>query len=248
MKARILGATLALALGSVSAHAADAINWTGFYAGVNAGYGYGGDPNVHTVGQAAPNIANIAGGARPGFVSLDRKGAIGGIQGGYNFQSDRLLIGGVVDVSYTDLSDKRNIGTVALNGVDHLNNRFESKLDYLGTARIKVGYAGDRFLVYLTGGFAWGKAKADVDMFGAAGQTQFSGHRDRTSTGGVGGVGGEYALTDHLSLEAELLRYSLGTDKVNVAVIPGSGGAGTGYDSRFKHDGSIARVGLNYKF
>src|SRR5262245_39011862 len=105
MKARLLGVSLALALGSASVQAADAINWTGFYAGVNAGYGFGGDPNVHTVGQAAPNIANIAGGARPGFVSMDRKGAIAGIQGGYNYQSDRFLIGGVVDVSYTDLSD-----------------------------------------------------------------------------------------------------------------------------------------------
>src|ERR1700754_3369573 len=217
MNARILGATLALALGTASAaNAADAINWTGFYAGVNAGYGFGGEHNVHTVGQAAPNIANIAGGARPGFVSMDRDGAVGGIQGGYNYQTERLFVGGVIDISYTDLKDTKNVGTVALNGVDHLNNRFKSQLDYLSTARVKIGYAGDRFLVYLTGGFAYGKAKADVEMFGAAGQTQFSGHRDRGRTGGVGGVGGEYALTDHLSLEGEFLRYSLGTDKVNV--------------------------------
>jgi outer membrane immunogenic protein len=35
---------------------------------------------------------------------------------------------------------------------------------------------------------------------------------------------------------------------VNVAVIPGSGGGGTGYNSTFRNDGHIGRIGLNYKF
>ena len=52
--------------------------WTGFYGGINAGFKFSGDDDVHTEGQAAPNIANIAGGARPGFVPLNRNGFIGG--------------------------------------------------------------------------------------------------------------------------------------------------------------------------
>jgi len=37
--------------------------WTGFYGGINAGFKFSGDDDVHTEGQAAPNIANIEGGA-----------------------------------------------------------------------------------------------------------------------------------------------------------------------------------------
>ncbi len=49
-------------------------------------------------------------------------------------------------------------------------------------------------------------------------------------------------------MKGEYLFYDLGRNTVNVAVIPGSGGGGTGYNSTFKNEGHIARVGLNYKF
>ena len=41
-------------------------NWSGFYAGVHAGYTFGDDESIVTTGQAAGNILNVAGGARPG--------------------------------------------------------------------------------------------------------------------------------------------------------------------------------------
>ncbi|WP_256347201.1 outer membrane protein [Pseudomonas sp. D2002] len=56
------------------------------------------------------------------------------------------------------------------------------------------------------------------------------------------------SITKNLSFKTEYLYYDLGQDKLNVAVIPGSGGAGTGYDSKFKNDGQMLRVGLNWKF
>ncbi len=62
------------------------------------------------------------------------------------------------------------------------------------------------------------------------------------------GAGIEQSITKNLSFKTEYLYYDLGQDKLNVAVIPGSGGAGTGYDSKFKNDGQMLRVGLNWKF
>src|SRR4029078_5852261 len=47
-----------------------AYDWSGFYVGVSAGYTFGNtgedDDTVTTTGQAAINITNVAGGARPG--------------------------------------------------------------------------------------------------------------------------------------------------------------------------------------
>ncbi|WP_426220807.1 hypothetical protein [Pseudomonas sp. DWRC2-2] len=45
------------------------------------------------------------------------------------------------------------------------------------------------------------------------------------------GAGIEQVITKHLSFKTEHLHYDLGEDKVSVGEIPGSGGAGTGYDS-----------------
>ena len=102
MKSFLLGtaalATLCLSLPALAADlparvtkapaliAVAAYDWSGFYLGVHAGYTFGEDDNISTTGQAAANIANVAGGARPGFVRHDRDGFIGGGQAGYNWQ------------------------------------------------------------------------------------------------------------------------------------------------------------------
>lgn len=252
MKKMILGAALALTVTTaLSAQAADSASpWTSFYAGINLGYGFGGSDNVHTDGQAAPNIANIAGGARPGFVKMDRNGFTGGVQVGYDYQEGNFLVGVVTDIDYTRFRDDVNVGTAQLNTHLPLNNRFQAKLDELGTLRGKIGWANDQLAVYGTGGLAYGKTKQSVDMFGPAPAqlTQFSGSESRTKTGYVVGAGIEYALTTNLSLSGEYLYYNLGRNTLNVAVIPGNGGAGTGYNSHFKFDGQVVRVGLNYRF
>ncbi|MDF0733034.1 porin family protein [Pseudomonas entomophila] len=248
---RFLAVTTLSLLGAMTAQAAEpsgTYDWTGFYGGVNAGYGFGGDHDVRTKGQAAPNIANIAGGARPGSVDLDRNGFVGGVQLGYNYQFDQWVVGVETDISATDLSDSRNIGTRALNTGAALNNKFKSSINYLGTLRGRVGYAFNRTLVYGTAGLAYGKTEQSVEMFGATGNTQFAGDQSRFRLGYTVGAGVEQSVTDDLSFKVEYLYYDLGTDKLDVAVIPGSGGAGTGYDSKFKNDGQLLRVGLNWKF
>jgi outer membrane immunogenic protein len=221
--------------------------WTGFYGGINAGYKFGGDDDVHTEGQAAPNIANIAGGARPGFVPLNRDGFIGGGQIGYNYQLGKFVVGLETDISYTDFRDTRSILTAQLGTGAPLNNTFSSRLNYLGTVRGRVGFADNRALYYVTGGFAYGETEQHIDMFGPTGNLQFSGDRTRFKEGFAAGAGVEYAISNNVTVKGEYLYYDLGRDTLNVGVIPGSGGAGTGYNSHFEDSGHIVRVGLNYK-
>jgi outer membrane immunogenic protein len=222
--------------------------WTGFYAGINAGGKFGGDDDVVTEGQAAPNIANIAGGARPGFVPLNRDGFIGGGQIGYNYQFGQFVAGIETDIDFTDSRDSRTVTTAQLVTGAPLNNTFSSRLNYLGTVRGRLGFAYDRSLFYATGGFAYGETERHIDMFGATGNLQFSGDRREVKTGFAVGAGLEHAITNNVTVKGEYLFFDLGKDTLDVAVIPGSGGAGTGYNSHFKDTGHIVRVGLNYKF
>ena len=56
-------------------------------------------------------------------------------------------------------------------------------------------------------------------------------------------------MTPNWSIKAEYLYYDLGSTTANIAgLVPGSGGGGTGYNTRFENDGHIVRAGLNYKF
>jgi outer membrane immunogenic protein len=228
--------------------ASQPFDWTGFYAGINAGVGFRGADAVHTVGQAPPNVANIAGNARPGFVDLNRMGVIAGGQAGYNHQFGRYVAGVEADIAYTHFDDTRTVGTAQLVTGLALNNRFHSNIDYLGTLRGRFGVTLNHALLYATGGLAYGQTEHSVTMFGPTGNVQFAGAREKTEVGFTAGGGLEYGITNHVSAKAEYSYYDLGRKILDVAVIPGSGGAGTGYNSRFKDSGNLVRVGINYKF
>ena len=221
-----------------------AYNWSGFYLGVHAGYTFAEEEDITTTGQALGNINNVAIGARPGRVSLDRDGFIGGGQIGYNWQvSPNWVFGLEADISYVDID--RDVAVIGTTG---LNNTFRTRMDYFGTVRGRIGYAWDRTLLYATGGLAYADIENRVNFFGPAGQLQFTGNNSNTETGYTVGAGIEHAFAPNWTVKAEYLFYDLGDNTVNVAVIPGSGGGGTGYNSRFENDGHIVRVGLNYKF
>ena len=226
---------------------AAAYDWSGFYVGVSAGYTFGEDENISTTGQAAVNINNVVGGARPGQVRLEREGFIGGGQAGYNWQvTPNWVVGLETDISYTDIREDRNVVTVPLNGISTLNNNFSTRMEYFGTVRGRIGYAWDRTLLYATGGLAYADIENSVAFFGpanAGGLLQFQG----TEAGYTVGAGIEHAFGSNWSVKAEYLYYDFRDETVNVAVI-GNGGGGTGYNSRFENDGHIVRAGLNYKF
>lgn len=257
-----IGQTLAFIVGLASAaNAADfseadpafpneapaAFSWSGFYVGGNFGYGFSGDGAISSEGQLGPNIANIATGARPGLVDLDRGGALAGAQVGYNWQSGSLVYGIEADLSFAHVTDTQNAVTPQINTGLAQDNVFRSELDYLGTVRARLGYTFDRTLLYGTAGLAYGRNKMSVDMAAPNGVRQFTDEKHETSVGYAIGAGVEYAVTSKISLKSEYLYYDLGKETLNVQAIPGTGVAG-GYNSEFDNDGHLFRVGLNYKF
>jgi outer membrane immunogenic protein len=232
-------------------------NWSGFYAGIHAGYTFGDRTNVETSGILPINVLNVGAGARAASVGLDRDGFIGGGQIGWNWQSNSPWVWGLeADISYTDVNTTANFVTIlppgapfngAAPGGSPLNNTLSSKMDYFGTVRGRLGYAWDRTLIFATGGLAYGQIENSAVFNNAANVPQFAGSTRNTKTGYSVGGGIEHAWTGNWTVKAEYLYYDLGTNDVTVPILPGVAGAG-GYISSFKNDGHIVRAGLNYKF
>ncbi|MFT4078671.1 outer membrane protein [Rhodomicrobium sp.] len=140
----IAGLTLASVVAIASANSADlyrgqaggykdgpvvapVATWTGFYAGINGGYGW----------DDIDSDSKFDG---------DFNGGFGGGQIGYNWQgafgTSPLVIGIEADIQGS--------------GVGYDAHSYEANLDYFGTVRGRLGYALGNSLVYATGGFAYG--------------------------------------------------------------------------------------------
>lgn len=203
--------------------------WGGTYVGVNAGYGTSG--NTHRPSCLGPA------GACPALFPLrtDRDGFVGGGQIGYNLQVGRFVGGIEADIQYADLG-RAAVGP-ALAATQ--------QLDYLGTVRARLGVAADRFLVYVTGGFAYGDVTARQVVQTAAPPAILAAGRTGIEPGYAAGGGIEYGLADNVTARAEALYYDLGTARVAATspAAPGALAAG-----RFATEGVVARAALNYKF
>ena len=138
-------------------------------------------------------------------------------------------------------------------------NNFRSGIDYLGTVRGRLGYAFNQFLIYGTGGFAYGETfeKASLFTAGNAAQLRYFGSRSDMQTGYTYGGGVEYALptssflnffkSSAVTIKGEYLRYDLGSSNF-VAANQVNTTTGSAYSVRTKTDGNLVRIGLNYKF
>ncbi|MBX9930413.1 MAG: porin family protein [Methylobacterium sp.] len=231
--------------------------WTGAYFGINAGYVFSESDTARTTGIGAlQNNVNL--GLREPGVRVSTEGFTAGGQVGYNYQftpGNGLVVGVEADAQYTDLDSSvtRSIFIPAANP-NRLTNIYRTEMSFLGTVRGRVGYAFDRFLVFGTGGFAYGDVTHSV-QFQTGVPITYSGQRNQMETGYVYGGGVEYALptdsflnffkTSAVTIKAEYLRYDLGSSNLLVASV---GGPGIGYNTRFQNEGSIARAGINYKF
>jgi outer membrane immunogenic protein len=244
--------------------------WTGFYVGVNAGYGFSDNernglgaftavPGSLTGGPNRYGFApQFAGTVSQGALDRDNSGFVGGGQIGYNWQFGSWVIGIEADLQFADLNNSRDgdrvvltpaVGNPGIVGFVGARNANFGGIDWFGTVRGRLGYALDRVLVYGTGGFAFGGSDNHVNSDGF---DTFRVHNDSTRTGFAAGGGIEYAFTPNLTGKIEGLVVSLERDRENGFI--GVDGAGNGVfttaQGRRNNDSEFAviRAGLNYKF
>mgnify|MGYP000170988608 CR=1 FL=1 len=187
-------------------------DWSGFYAGLNAGYGWGEiyDDNGAIVIPAPP---------APVVTTVNRiDGFSAGVQAGYNFQQDAFVFGIEADIQH-------------MAGSQFVGGWGPSTLDYLGTVRGRIGVDLDGVMPYLTAGFAYGQGS-----IGNAALVQ----EKHFHTGLAAGAGVEMMVNDQFSVKGEYLYYDLTQVAYPVKAAPAVNGVG------FR--GSVARVGLNFRF
>ncbi len=179
--------------------------WTGFYAGVNAGYGQANDPIAQSLGSLPPALPSSA--TSIGSSAVAPNGFAGGGQVGYNWQGGHnWLVGFEADVQGTNQSDTACGSIVCIP-----NEVFtvQQNLDYFATLRGRIGLVNNDILYYATGGGALGHVTEMVNA-------NFSGAILSNSAGAnlmgwVIGGGVETPLWDNWTVKAEYLYLDLGS-------------------------------------
>jgi len=146
--------------------------WTGFYIGAQGGW---------ASGEAEVDIG------APDDDEFDVDGwMIGGFLG-YNYQfASPLVVGIEGDLEATGIEGDDD---------DAVFGSADEEVRLQGSIRSRVGYAFDRLLPYITGGFAFARPDTDTTVAGES--------DDDVEWGWTAGAGLDYAATDHLFLRAE---------------------------------------------
>jgi outer membrane immunogenic protein len=255
--------------------AAPVYNWTGFYAGLNGGYGWnrnsveltGDDPTSgagnFVLNCVFQNICFLA----PAFAyaaysqPLHLQGAFGGGQLGYNWQFSKNWVAGLeADVQ----SGMKGEASKTSGRPDMLFGENASQhLHWFGTMRGRLGFlATERFLVFGTGGLGYGQTKVsasftNLNAFGVTplGNTTFAcpgsavclaGSDTKTSIGWTAGGGVEWAVWNNISLKAEYLHVDLGDQTLRLVTQPPNFGNAF-VVARFDNSFDIVRFGLNLR-
>lgn len=233
--AAMIPASGALAADDFIPAAPASMDWSGAYAGVTGGYGWGTEDVSGTrTGPLAPTF-RLSG-------ELEPEGYIGGFLVGYDHQIDALVYGVAADFSFADIDDHGS-----LQGITG-----KTDIDWISTIRGRIGYAHDNLLFYGTGGLAIADITNSTVDDGSGFTPPVISYTEssETRTGWVLGGGVEWALTDNLSFGGEYLAMNFG-DKSFSAACSVSCAGGTTSSILFEHDDThleIARATLTWWF
>jgi outer membrane immunogenic protein len=193
-------------------------NWTGFYVGVNGGYGSGSQDPFNIVTDRFDSFSTgISGGVFGGTL-------------GAQIQAGHVVMGLEADLDWADIKGSK-LGTPTILAVGLGAVNATTNIDWESTARARVGYASDNWLFYGTGGLALLGAKTTLTPVagGAACGTILLGCTGTNRQAGLALGGGlEYGFTPEVSAKIEYLY--IGAVSLSVS----------------QH--SEIRAGLNYRF
>jgi outer membrane immunogenic protein len=211
-----------------------AFDWTGFYFGVNGGYGVGrNEVSQFEDFHDGTFLASYA----PSTVGP--KGGLFGGQAGYNWQINQVVLGVEADGQWANMTDTK-CGSSCTDGAAYTVSQ---RLGWFATARARLGWAMPSWMLYATAGGAWGGVdETDVFFPGVIFPASVSASFSHTQGGWVAGGGVDVRLWERWTGKLEYLHLDLG--KTSNLMF------GTSTDSLMTTSeirSDIVRVGLNYK-
>jgi outer membrane immunogenic protein len=201
-----------------------AYDWSGFYVGINGGYG------TSDINWNADPFVPVGGGLNPGGPEGSHHasgGTVGG-QVGYRWQMSSWVFGVEAQGNWADFKGS-NVSQFFANTTN------QTKIDSFGLFTGQIGYAWDRALVYVKGGAAVTDNKYTSTTFGVGFDTA-----NETRWGATVGVGFEYAFAPSWSVGLEYDHLFMGTNDV-------VSNAGFLAD-HIKEDVDLVTARVNYKF
>lgn len=195
-------------------------NWSGFYIGANAGYGWG---NSSWTDDPALGATNLGGHAT--------EGGLAGGQIGFNWQLSSWVVGVEADVDWASIKGSH----VGPTGTD-----IRTKATALGTIAGRFGYAWDRSLIYGKAGAGW--ASFNYDDFVTPGGA-LNGSNSSTRWGWTFGAGLEYAFAANWSAKIEYNYLDFGTERMTFG-----GGVGGTFVQDINERIHVVKAGINYRF
>lgn len=253
-------------------------SWTGFYAGVNAGYGWGDASSTNNPLDPASQIffSDPTFGTNFG-TGFRQAGAIAGGQVGYNWQfGSQGVFGFEADLQYSDIRGTGIARTLPLfGGFIEYDADSERRLRWFGTVRGRLGLLiTPNVLLYASGGLAYGETESRGDMKinpllpngqvviqviqnqtvlrcsnqAPASAICYQGSNSETQLGWAAGFGGEWKVAPNWSVKAEYLHVGLPTTSATLAALPPST---PDVRTAFKFNSQnydLVRVGVNYQF
>jgi outer membrane immunogenic protein len=223
----ILSISMLLVLGT----AGEAGDWTGFYVGGNVGYG---------LARASADFSVLGVPLLSGSENLD--GALYGVQAGYNYQIGRVVLGIETDINATSQkAGSTRICVTAVCGLAAVTQTSDDSIPWLGTTRLRAGFAFDRFLIYGTGGAGYGEFKSTQTLTTLLGSVTAATSERRLAW--VAGAGIEAAIARNWSVKFEYLYLDTGTFNTTYSLL----GVGL-ITEQDRMTESIVRLGVNYRF
>lgn len=212
-----------------------AYDWSGFYIGGHVGGAWGNKTWLEDATGSGTGLGPAAAGLVDANYTVS--GIFGGGQVGFNYQTGRWVWG----VEGTLSGASINGGGGACFTAVGPGNTCSTNIDWLGTVTGRLGYAWDRTLLYVKGGYAAAHEKhSNPFTFG-----RFSGVDTATETrsGWTIGAGVEYALMGAWSVKAEYDYLDFGTRDLTF-----TDALGGGYTENIRQNVHEFLVGVNYRF
>jgi outer membrane immunogenic protein len=220
--------------------------WTGFYAGLNLGGGWGADSGYSNVWQVIPinaSSATLYNITAPNYV---KGGVLGGGQIGYNYQlSPMFVVGAEADIQGSTMGSGGSNQYALLTTITQTNNNAslgyivgptggQKSIPWFGTVRGRVGVTPmSNLLIYGTAGFGYGSV-----------QYSSGGAQSTTQVGWSAGGGVEWMFMRNWSAKAEYLYMNIAGQNTDPWGVTGAQVTNINNNTRW----NLVRAGVNYHF
>jgi outer membrane immunogenic protein len=213
-------------------------DWTGIYGGVHGGYGWG------DIGQSFPADGGwYINSLNPIFPRTHSNSLNGGMIGGHlgaNYQSGAWVFGLEGSWEWANLKKQFDSPEYPGAGVDY----WQTNADWVATVTPRVGYAFDKTLIYLKGGYAAARVGSRLCTTSNGCASRDEGKS--TNNGWTIGAGIEYAWLNNFIFGLEYNYYDFGSERHLGPVGAGPVAFPTPRDVDLSMHSVLAR--LSYKF